>query len=59
MDEPVHNVLLQSRQVILNLLCLTMPERVLTMRENNREELVLVVQQVTSLNMAYGNLALM
>ena len=57
MDESVHDVLLQSRQVIPNLLRLAMSKGVLTMRENNGEELVLIVQQVTSLNMAYGNLA--
>ena len=44
MDESVHDALLQSRQVILDFLCLAMSKGVLTMRENNGENLVLIVQ---------------
>ena len=58
MDESVKNVLLQSLMVVLHILPLSDLERVVAVGEDDGGQLVLVVQEVATMKVGDGNLAL-
>ena len=58
MDKPVENVLLQSLVVILDILSFTNFEGVVAVRENDGGQLMLVVQEVTAMEVGDGDIVL-
>ena len=58
MDEAVEDVLLQSQMVVLDILSLSDLEGVVTVREDDGGQLVLVVQEVAAMEVSDGNVVL-
>ena len=57
-DEAIEDVLLQSLMVIFDILSLSDLERVVAVREDDRGQLVLVVQEVAAMKVGDGNVVL-
>ena len=57
-DEAIEDVLLQGLMVVFDILSLSNLEGVVAVREDDGRQLVLIVQEVTAMEMSDGNLIL-
>ncbi len=56
MDKPVQNVFLEGWQVIGGGVCFSNPEGIAAVSENDRQELLFIVEKVALMDVSNGNL---